>query len=193
MVDLLILMVLSWCVWLGWQRGFLRTCVDAMALIVPMFLVTLSTPFLKGVLVDRGWNLALAKWMAGHLVNTSPQSSGYLDLSSATPVVQGLGPGAPEVVERFYELALLGLMSGAVCMGLQMIVRVYETLWRDRQHDMWQTRMAGAALGMGVGLTVSTYLVSVLGLVCWIRGMEWLDSELMNSVFMHALYRMILW
>lgn len=193
MVDLLILMVLSWCVWLGWQRGFLRTCVDAMALIVPMFLVTLSTPFLKSVLVDRGWNLALAKWMAGHLVKTSPQSSGYLDLSSATPVVQGMGPGAPEVVERFYELALLGLMSGAVCMGLQMIVRVYETLWRERQHGMWQNRTAGAALGMGIGMTVSTYVVSVLGLVCWIRGMEWLDGELMNSVFMHALYRLVLW
>ena len=164
-----------------------------MALIVPMFLVTLSIPFLKGVLVERGWNLALAKWMAGHLVKTSPQSSGYLDLSSATPVVQGLGPGAPEVVGRFYELALLGLMSGAVFLGLQMIVRVYETLWQERQHAMWQTRMAGATIGFGVGMTLSTYLMSVLGLVCWIRGMEWLDGELMDSVFMHALYKMILW
>ncbi|MGZ4164895.1 MAG: hypothetical protein ACXVPK_12745, partial [Tumebacillaceae bacterium] len=66
-----------------------------MALLVPIFILTLSIPFLKGVLLDKGWNVALAKWMAGHLVKTSPQSSGFLNLSAATPVVQGLGIGAP--------------------------------------------------------------------------------------------------
>ena len=192
MVDLLIVVVLSWCIWFGWQRGFLRTCIDGIALIVPMFIVTLSIPYLKSVLVDKGWDLALAKWMAGHLVKTSPQSSGFLNVASATPVVQGLGPGAPAVVERFYELALLGLMSGAVFVGLQMILRVYETLWRDA-HNAWQSRTAGGVLGVGIGLTIGTYLVSVLGLVCWIRGMGWLDEALMDSFFMHGLYRLIFW
>jgi hypothetical protein len=193
MVDLLVLVVLSWCVWFGWQRGFLRTCMDAMALLVPIFILTLSIPFLKGVLLDKGWNVALAKWMAGHLVKTSPQSSGFLNRSAATPVVQGLGLGAPQVVERLYDLIMLGLMVGAVFVGLQMILRVYETLWREAYHQGWQSRVTGGVMGLGIGLTISTYVVSVLGLVCWLQGMEWLDEGLVRSGFVHGVYVVLGW
>lgn len=192
MVDLFILVILSWCVWLGWQRGFLRTCLDAMAMMVPIFLLTVSIPFLKNVLIDRGWDTALSKWMAGHLVNTSPLSSGFLSLETAKPVVQGLGPDAGVLVEKFYDLFLLGLMGGATFLGLQMIIRVYETLWRDA-HGFWQSRPVGGLLGLGIGLTLSSYLVSFLGLICWIRGMEWLDQGLMDSLIVHVMYRVFTW
>ncbi|MBL0385037.1 hypothetical protein JJB07_00125 [Tumebacillus sp. ITR2] len=192
MVDLCIAVVLSWCVWFGWQRGFWRTCMDAIALLVPMFLLTFSIPFLKGVLVDKSWSFALAKWMAGHLVHTSPQSSGFLNVTQATPVVQGLGPDVSVIVERLYDLLLLGLMGGTVFVGLQMILRVYETLWRNAQ-GMWKSRFVGSAVGLGIGATISTYLVSVLGLVCWLDGMQWLDGELMHSMFVRSLYRLIFW
>lgn len=192
MVDLMLLVVLSWCVWFGWQRGFLRTCMDAVALLVPMFLVTFSIPFLKGVLVDRGWDVALAKWMAGHLVKTSPESSGFLYLSKATPVGEGFGVHSPLVVERLYDLVLLGLMVGAVFVGLQMILRVYETLWLEAR-GMWRSQPFGAVMGLGIGLTLNTYLVSVLGLVCWWKGMAWLDGSLMESMFVRGLYGLIFW
>jgi hypothetical protein len=192
MVDLLMLVVLSWCMWLGWQRGFVRTCMDAVALVAPMFLLTLSIPFLKGVLIDRGWSMALAKWMAGHLVKTSPESSGFVYLSKATPVGEGFGVNSSLVVERFYDLLLLGLMGGAVFMGLQMILRVYETLWLEAR-GMWHSKPFGAMMGLGIGLTLNTYLVSVLGLICWLQGMEWLDSSLMDSMFVRGMYRAIFW
>jgi len=192
MIDLLLLVVLAWCAWLGWQRGWLRTLVDAVALLLPLFVVSQSVPFLKKVLVDQGWSAAFSKWMAGHLANTSPQSAGFLNQVKATPVVQGLGFNTSPIMERLYELVLIGLTCGAVFVGLQMILRVYETLWRDA-HSAWQSRAAGGVLGLGVGLTVATYLLSVLGMVCWIQGMDWLDGELMHSVLMHALYRGIFW
>jgi len=173
------------------QRGFLRTCMDALSLLVPIFILTISIPFLKGVLFDQGWDTALAKWMAGHLVHTSPESNGFLNLVQATAVSSGLGLEANAVSQRFYELFLLGLMVAAVFVGLQMILRVYETLWRDA-HGVWQSKPIGGVLGFGIGTTVSTYLVSVLGLSCWIRGMEWLDEELLHSLFVHVVYRVIL-
>jgi len=192
MVDMLILVVLGWCSWFGWKRGFLRTCIDAAALILPLFVITLSVPLLKGVLLEQGWSHAFSKWMAGHLVKTSPQSSGFLNEAAARPVVQGLGSTLSPVVERLYDLLLIGLSAGGVYIGLQMILRVYETLWRDA-HGVWQSRMTGGVLGLGIGMTVSGYLLSVLGLLCWIRGFEWLDQELMHSLFMHSLYRLIFW
>ncbi|KEO81207.1 hypothetical protein EL26_21975 [Tumebacillus flagellatus] len=166
--------------------------MDAMALLLPMFLLTISIPFLKGVLVDKSWSFALAKWMAGHLVHTSPQSSGFLNVTKATPVVQGLGPDVSVIVERLYDLLLLGLMSTALFVGLQMILRVYETLWRQAR-GVWQSRLAGSAVGLCIGATVSTYMVSVLGLVCWLNGMQWLDGELVHSMFVRGLYRLIFW
>jgi hypothetical protein len=193
MVDLLIAVILSWCAWLGWQRGFLRTCIDAVSLMVPIFLLTISIPFLKHVLIDRGWDVALSKWMAGHLIHTSPLSSGFLPLETAQPVGRGLGPDlAMTVVERFYDLFLLGLMGGALFVGLQMILRVYETLWRDA-HGFWRSRAIGGIMGFGMGLTLSSYLVSCLGLICWIQGMEWLDQGLINSLFVYVMYRVFPW
>ncbi|HEU4962876.1 MAG TPA: hypothetical protein VFV52_03315 [Bacilli bacterium] len=192
MVDLLMLVVLSWCVWFGWQRGFIRTCLDAVALIVPMFLVTLSIPFLKGVLVDRGWDTALEKWMAAHLVKTSPESSGFLYLTKATPVGEGFGVNSSLVVERFYDLVLLGLMGGAVFIGLKMILKVYETLWLEAR-GVWKSRGMGMMMGLGIGLTINTYLVSVFGLICWLQGLAWIDSSLMDSLFVRGLYRAIFW
>lgn len=192
MVDLCIAVVLSWCVWFGWQRGFWRSCLDAIALIAPMFLLTFSIPFLKGVLIDKSWSFALAKWMAGHLVHTSPQSSGFLNITKATPVIQGLGPDVSAIVERLYDLLLLGLMGGTVFIGLQMILRVYETLWQNPQ-GLWQSKFAGGCVGLGIGATISTYMVSVLGLVCWLNGMQGLDNELMHSMIVRGLYRFIFW
>ncbi|ARU60886.1 hypothetical protein CBW65_07065 [Tumebacillus avium] len=192
MVDLLLMVAVAWCAYFGWKRGFLRTCIDALALVVPLFFLTLSIPFLKSVLFDEGWNFGLAKWMAGHLVKTSPYSNGFMELETAQAVTKGLNSHAPAVVERFYDLFLLGLMGGAVFIGLQMILRVYETLWRDA-HGMWRSQALGGLMGLGIGLTISTYLVSVLGLICWIQGMQWLDQGLMQSVFVHALYRFIFW
>jgi hypothetical protein len=164
--------------------------MDALSLLIPIFILTISIPFLKNVLIDQGWGTALNKWMAGHLVHTSPDSNGFLSLVQATPVGQGLGFEASAVTQKFYELFLLGLMVTAVFVGLQMILRVYETLWRDA-HGVWQSRPIGGLFGLGIGVTISTYLVSVLGLSCWIRGMEWLDDELMNSLFVHLIYRVI--
>ncbi|PWK16594.1 hypothetical protein [Tumebacillus permanentifrigoris] len=192
MVDLCIAVVLSWCVWFGYRRGFWRTCMDAIALLAPMFLLTFSIPFLKGALVDKSWSFALTKWMAGHLVHTSPQSSGFLNVTKATPVGQGLGPDVIAVVERLYDLLLLGLMGGTIFVGLQMILRVYETLWRD-ERGLWRSKIAGGFVGLGIGTTISTYLVSVLGLVCWLQGLQWIDGELMHSMFVRSLYRLIVW
>jgi hypothetical protein len=166
--------------------------MDAIALLAPMFLLTFSIPFLKGVLLDKSWSFALAKWMAGHLVHTSPQSSGFLNVTKATPVVQGLGADVTAVVERLYDLLLLGFMGGTVFVGLQMILRVYETLWRDGR-GFWRSKFAGGCVGLGIGATISTYLVSVLGLVCWLDGMQWMDGELMHSMFVRGLYRLIFW
>jgi hypothetical protein len=188
MVDLLVLAILSWCGWLGWQRGFFRTCLDAMSMWVPLFLLTFSIPFLKKVLIDRSWELAVSKWMAGHLVVTSPLSNGFLQVQPATPVVQGLGSHLPAVTSRFYELLLIGLMGGAMFLGVQMILRVYETLWRD-VHGLWRSQLLGSVIGVGVGVTLSGYLVSFLGLVCWIQGMEWLDQGLVESVIVQVMYR----
>jgi hypothetical protein len=192
MVDLLILVILSWSIWFGWRRGALRTLVDAVALLTPMFLVTLFIPFLKDVLIDRGWSLAVAKFMAGHLVKTSPQSAGFLNVAEATPVAQGIGLGAPLWVERLYELVILGLMSGALFVGLQMVLQVYETLWRESRFD-WQARALGGVAGLGIGATVSAYVISVLGLLCWIQGLEWLDQEMIGALSVRSLYRVIFW
>ncbi|MFD2170626.1 hypothetical protein [Tumebacillus lipolyticus] len=192
MVDLLLLVVIVWCAYFGWKRGFLRTCIDALALVMPLVVITLSIPYLKKVLFDEGWSFGLAKWMAGHLVKTSPYSNGFLELESTQAVLQGFNTHAPAVVERFFELFLLGLMSGAVFVGMQMILRVYETLWRDA-HGMWRSPVFGSVMGLGIGLTLSTYLVSLFGLICWLQGMQWLDEGLMESLFVHALYRFIFW
>jgi hypothetical protein len=164
--------------------------MDALSLLLPIFILTISIPFLKDVLFDQGWDTGLAKWMAGHLVHTSPESNGFMNLVQATPVGQGMGLEASAVAQRFYDLFLLGMMVAAVFVGLQMILRVYETIWRDA-HGVWQSKPIGGVLGLGIGVTISTYVVSVLGLSCWIRGMEWLDGELIDSLFVQLVYRVI--
>jgi hypothetical protein len=80
-----------------------------------------------------------------------------------------------------------------VFVGLQMILRVYETLWRDAHHQTWSSRVTGGVMGLGIGLTIATYMVSVLGLVCWIQGMEWLDEGLVQSGFVYGVYRVLGW
>lgn len=166
MIDLGILIVIAWGAAIGWGRGGFRSMLDCVGAGTAVAVALFSIPFMKDGLIDGFWAHDLRRWINDHL--------------KAVPTSFGFDSVGTDVADRLYHLIVVGISSVAVFIGIQMILQVYITVWRQPVQSP-VSRWAGALIGCCIGGMIGVYMVQCLGLLSWVKGLEILDLYLAKS------------
>lgn len=168
LIDLLIVAIVAWASIIGWRRGGTRSLIDSASVGSAIAVVLLSITFVRDRLIDGSWALVIRKWIRENL--------------RSIPTTAGFATENAGVADNLYHLLIVGVGAITVWIGLQMILQVFQTVWRV-PHETPVSRMAGTLIGTGMGSAFAWYMVQCLGLLSWIKGFEALDSYLGSSYF----------
>ncbi|WP_018131419.1 CvpA family protein [Effusibacillus pohliae] len=167
MIDLLILCLLSWSGILGWRRGGFRALIDSVSVGGASAAAIFLIPLLRDHFIDGG-ALEFRKWLREHI--------------RSVPTGFGLSDPGPGVAQNLYHLLIVGIAALAVWIGMQMILQVFQTVWKEPGGTVL-SRIAGSLLGIAIGSVLAAYMVKCLGLLSWVQGWEALDLQLARSFF----------
>lgn len=177
LTDLLILMILLWTGVIGWRRGGLRSLIDSMSVGSATAVVIFSIPFVKDRLIDGSWALEFRNWIQEN-VRAVPAGYGF--------------PESNAVADNLYHMVLVGAGALTVWIGIQMILQVFQTVWKIPNGTLLSGVM-GTLIGTGMGSVFAWYMVQCLGLLSWLKGFETLDTYLGNSFFVWVILNLAIW
>ncbi|MFC4768456.1 CvpA family protein [Effusibacillus consociatus] len=170
MVDLLILCLISWFTIIGWRRGGYRSLLDCMSIGSAIAVVVFTIPLFRDQLIDGDWAWQLRNWI--HEMMRTVPTFGFSNAE--------MGPA-----DKLYHLLIVGAGALTVWIGIQMILQVFQTVWKEPSGSI-ASRVTGTLLGTCIGSVFSIYMVQCLGPLSWLRGWEALDHYLAKSFFVWA-------
>ncbi len=178
LIDLLIVAIVAWASIIGWRRGGTRSLIDSASVGSAIAVVILSITLVRDRLIDGSWALEIRNWIRENL-RSAPTTAGFAS--------ENMG-----VADNLYHLLIAGAGAITVWIGMQMILQVFQTVWRVPNETLF-SRIAGTLIGAGMGSVFAWYMVQCLGLLSWVKGFEALDSYLGSSFLVWLVLNLTIW
>ncbi|MHB1629998.1 MAG: hypothetical protein ACYCVB_16800 [Bacilli bacterium] len=188
MIDLFIILIVSWLMLFGYVKGGTRTLIYVSVLVGFINVVMDVYPWLRLLGFDSTISADYLHWLNRVLQPLAPVTG-----TRAHPVLSALAP-LTRTVDALLRVVYrrLAAIGYALCVlfGLLMAVRSLDTVW---PHAM--ARRSRAAPGLMVGLLAGVYLAAfslhVLSVTAWLTHSGILRSELFRSVLSHTWTRVL--
>ena len=183
MIDLLIILILSWLALFGYVLGGTRALIYLSAVVGASYVVTEVFPWLRLIGYDPTVHGDYLNWLNRILRPILPAAK------SGVHVVLSASASLTASADTALHIAYLQVSAGAyalcVLFGLLMAGKSLDTAW---SHSMAKhsRAMPGVFIGLLAGAYLSALTLHVIGVSAWLTHSELLGSELYRSLLVHA-------
>lgn len=161
-LDLLILNLLAWCVFLGCILGGMRALMYVSALIGTLYILEQMTPLLQWAARNASYEKAFLRWLRWIVSPVAPVLAGHTLPEEAA---RSHGP-VYRTLSALYRQGYAAGYAGAVFVGVLALLRVFETVWSNAV-DRVSSRLWGGFLGLSIGFALSGFVVREAGMSLW--------------------------
>ncbi|MHB1681700.1 MAG: hypothetical protein ACYCYO_02585 [Bacilli bacterium] len=188
MIDLVIILILSWLALFGYVFGGTRTLVYVSALVGSGYVVVEVFPWLQLVGYDPAVQGDYLHWLNRILEPILPVAKNGIHpvLSAGAPVAKA----ADAVVHIVYRQLIAVGYALCVLFGLLMAGKSLDTAWPDSMARRSRT-VSGVFVGLLAGVYLSAFTIHIIGVAAWLTHSGMLRSELYRSLLAHTWTRIL--
>ncbi len=183
MIDLLIILILSWLALFGYVLGGTRALIYLSAVVGASYVVTEVFPWLRLIGYDPTVHGDYLHWLKRILRPILPAAKSGVPfvLSASAPFTASAGAA----VHIVYRQLSAGAYALCVLFGLLMAGKSLDAAW---SHSLAKNSRAlpGVFIGLLAGAYLSALTLHIIGVSAWLTHSDLLRSELYRSLLAHA-------